>query len=161
LIRICCFAFSVSPTPFIRQMNRATAESHHDQAIQEGLEPDLKYVAGLINYLMVKKFGYKDLMLKWEEDEAVDPLEQAQLYDIYVKNKTYHPDEIRQKLGEDPMSPKMRLQLDEPDYSSASNATVPDPAQGAAPVEEGGDSAKLKKSHGKKLNRLTRKGRLY
>ncbi len=39
LARLCCFAFSVSPQPFVRMVNRATAETAQDQAASEGLAP--------------------------------------------------------------------------------------------------------------------------
>lgn len=163
LIRICCFAFSVSPTPFIKSMNRASAQSHHEQAIQEGLEPIQHYIKDLINSLIVKFFGYKDLTLRWTQDEAIDPLEQAQIDEIYLTAKVYHPDEIRQRMGDDPMESAMRLELDEPDFSSSGNATVTPTGQAAAPDPnaENPRPQKLAKGSKKKLKRLTKTARLY
>src|ERR1700759_1299032 len=39
LARIVAYAFSLPPTPFVRQMNRATAGADQDRASEEGLEP--------------------------------------------------------------------------------------------------------------------------
>ena len=39
LARIICYAFSVPPTPFIKQTNRATADNASDTAQAEGLAP--------------------------------------------------------------------------------------------------------------------------
>ena len=39
LVRLACYAFSVSPTPFIRQTNRATAQNAQQSAEEEGLYP--------------------------------------------------------------------------------------------------------------------------
>lgn len=39
LARVVCFAFSIPPTAFSRQTNRATAESAQDAATAEGLQP--------------------------------------------------------------------------------------------------------------------------
>ena len=39
LARVICFAFSISPEPFVQHTNKGTAETAHDRAIQEGLAP--------------------------------------------------------------------------------------------------------------------------
>jgi hypothetical protein len=39
LARIVAFAFSLPPTPFIRQMNRSAAGADQDRGQEEGLEP--------------------------------------------------------------------------------------------------------------------------
>jgi len=44
LARVCCFAFSISPQAFIRQMNRASAETQKDLSEEEGLAPILLWL---------------------------------------------------------------------------------------------------------------------
>ena len=39
LVRLACYAFSVSPTPFVHQTNRATASQAQESAEEEGLYP--------------------------------------------------------------------------------------------------------------------------
>jgi hypothetical protein len=39
LARIVCYCFNLPPTPFIKQMNRATGETDAERALEEGLEP--------------------------------------------------------------------------------------------------------------------------
>jgi len=131
LIRICCFALGLNPMPFIKQMNRGQEKTHHDEASQEGLEPWLEWVANLVNQVVRLKWGYDDVVFRWKEDEATDELERAQIDQIYLQNKVYHPDEIRAKRGDAPMPDDMREQLDMPTYSQAVNATVLPPDQQA------------------------------
>jgi hypothetical protein len=132
LTRICCFAFGVSPTPFIRQMNRATADSHHEAAIQQGLEPVLRWLSNLIDGIIELKFGAPDLCFRWEEDDAIDPQEQATIDVALVGAKIYHPDEIRAKRGDDPMPDAQRAQMDLATFNAAANSTVlPDEQQQA------------------------------
>ena len=58
LARIVCFAFSVSPQALVRSMNRATAETAHDQALQEGLLPLMRWVKELVDRALSEGFGY-------------------------------------------------------------------------------------------------------
>lgn len=131
LTRICCFAFSISPAPFIKQMNRSTAQSNQEVAIQQGLEPVLQWLSGLMEYVIRVKFGYDDLAFRWQEDDPVDPAEQATIFGTYVDAKVYHPDEVRQKLGDDPMAPEMRAEMDQATFARTANATVLPPDQQA------------------------------
>src|ERR1700722_13348495 len=39
LARIVCYAFSISPEPFVQHTNKGTAQTAHDRAVQEGLLP--------------------------------------------------------------------------------------------------------------------------
>jgi hypothetical protein len=39
----------------------------------------------------------------WHDERPIDPADQAKIFDIYVKNGTYTQDEVRDKLGDDPI----------------------------------------------------------
>ena len=134
LIRVLCFSLGISPMPFIKMMNRATGETHAEQEKEEGIAPHLKWVRGLCNQVISVKFGYDDVVFRWQEEDSSDPLEQAQRYKLYLDGKVYHPDEVRVKLGDEPMTPAMREQLDEPTFSNALNASV-------LPLDQQGDPA--------------------
>lgn len=103
LVRVVCFAFSVAPSPFIKQMNRATAQTAKEAATQEGLFPMMQWVKDLMDLLIWKYWGYTDLEFGWDEDEAVDPLVQAQIDDINIKNGSKSIDEIRLMRGDEPV----------------------------------------------------------
>lgn len=132
LIRIMCFSLGLNPMPFIKQMNRGQEKTHHDEAAQEGLEPWLEWFANLINTVIALKFGYTDIVFRWKEDESTDEATRATIATAYVNAKIYHPDEIREKLGDEPMAPDLRDQMDMATFSQTANATIlPDDQQAA------------------------------
>ena len=65
LARIVAFAFRLPPTPFVRQMNRATAGEDQDRGLEEGLEPMKLWVKRLIDGVIQDEFGGTDLEFAW------------------------------------------------------------------------------------------------
>jgi hypothetical protein len=131
LIRVMCFFLGLSPMPFVKMMNRASGEQHHQEAGEEGLAPWQRWFADLFNHLIRIKWGYPDLEFRWEEAEAVNPTEQATIDVALVNAKIYHPDEIRAKRGDDPMADDLRAEMDMPNYNGNANSTVLPPDQQA------------------------------
>ncbi|MGH6889794.1 MAG: phage portal protein [Rhizomicrobium sp.] len=72
LARIVCFAFSISPQPFVSMMNRATADTAHDAAIAEGLMPVLNYFRRLFRILF-DRMGWSDIEMVPIDDRETDP----------------------------------------------------------------------------------------
>jgi hypothetical protein len=103
LARVCCFAFSINPQPFVKQMNRATAETAQQAAMQEGLVPLMQWVEDLMNIIIWRYFGYLDLRFGWQDEEEIDPAVQSLIDDRNVKNGTASVDEIRVKRGDEPI----------------------------------------------------------
>jgi len=79
LARIITYAFSVPNQPFVKQMNRSTAETAQEQAINEGLVPIMNWVADLINFVVIKYFGFTDIGLEWVPDKDPNPVEDADI----------------------------------------------------------------------------------
>jgi hypothetical protein len=104
LARVVCYAFSISPQAFVKQMNRATADTAKDIAAEEGLAPIMQWVKCLVDYIIAKYFNAPDLELGWDDERDHDPLQQAQINKIYVDAKVLHPDEVRADLGRDPLT---------------------------------------------------------
>lgn len=111
LARVVCFAYSIAPTPFIKQVNRSTAESAHDAALAEGLAPIMQWVANLINFIIREHFGYSDIVFDWHEEEAQDPLVVAQINQIYLQACVLDPDEVRAGLGLAPLTAEQREKM--------------------------------------------------
>lgn len=103
LARIACFCWGTAPTPFIKQMNRATADTAKETSAEEGLEADKAWVKRLIDHVIKMRMGLKDYEFVWEDKEAQDPLERAQVDKIYVDAGVVTPNEIRGDLGLDPL----------------------------------------------------------
>ena len=99
LARIVCYAFSLPPTPFIKQANKATAESAQDAALEEGLLPLMQWVKAAIDRIIITYFGYTDLEFVWPNEQENDPLIQAQINQIYVTTGVKTTNEVRTELG--------------------------------------------------------------
>lgn len=103
LTRIVCFAFSIPPSPFIREMNRSTAQTAQAASRAEGLVPILNWLASIMTQLIRRDMELPNVEFRWDMDEQVDPLTQAQIDKIYVEAQVKTPDEIRDQMGLDPM----------------------------------------------------------
>jgi Phage portal protein len=101
LARIVCYAFSISPQPFISEMNRATAETSVEQAAAEGLEPILAYLADTINFILARYFPETkdEIEFAWQPDRDQNPLEQAKIWDTMIRNGVLSIDEVRDAMG--------------------------------------------------------------
>lgn len=106
LARIVCYCFSLSPQPFVKMMNRATAENSQQMAQQEGLEPLLKWVKRLIDFICWKYLDLKLIEFEWEAQQEPKPLEQAQIDEIYTRTKIKRVNEIRDRNGDEPLDEK-------------------------------------------------------
>lgn len=114
LARIVCFAFSIAPTPFVKQQNRATAETAAQQALEEGLAPLQNWVRDTMNLIVWKWFGYDDIEFDWDDEEAIDPMVQAQINQIYLAANVVTADEVRADLGREPLTPEQKDELAPP-----------------------------------------------
>jgi hypothetical protein len=101
LARVICYAFSISPQPFISDMNRATAETSVEQAAAEGLLPILAYLADTINFLVARYFPEAggEVEFVWQPDRDLNLLEQAKIWDTLLRNGTLSIDEVREEMG--------------------------------------------------------------
>jgi hypothetical protein len=104
LARIACFAFSYPPTPFIRELNKSTAQSHDKTAEEEGLQPIKLFFASWFNELIRTEFGTDDLEFAWIEEEEVDQEKQSEILDRLVAGGIMSVAEAREKLGLAPVS---------------------------------------------------------
>jgi len=135
LARVVCFCFSLPATPFIRQMNRSTSQEDQDRALEEGLLPLLKWAKRLFDGIIQDDFGFHDLEFVWDTIIDLDPLKQAQVHDIYLKNGTISHNEARDDLGRDPVKGG-----EEPMIITASGGVpismIKDNAEAAAALQE-------------------------
>ena len=99
LARVICYAFNVPPTPFVKQMNRATAQTVHTAALQEGLVPLLAWVKDMMNFIIWKYWGYTDLEFVWKMEEDTDPLTMAGIDDKDIRSGIRLRSQIRADRG--------------------------------------------------------------
>ena len=104
LARIVSFAFSLPPTPFVKQMNRATAETAQSTALKEGLGPLKVWIKELVDELIQSRLGFAHLAFRWQNATAVDPAVRAEILTTYQAHAVYSVNEVRTKLGETPIA---------------------------------------------------------
>ena len=81
LARIICYCFGVNPQGFVKQMNRATAETAAIQAKEEGILPDCDWVKNFHDHAIAKYFS-PEYEFKWNDEDAVDPKTKAEINKI-------------------------------------------------------------------------------
>jgi hypothetical protein len=100
LARIVCFAFSIEPTPFVKQANRATAETARQQSLEEGVAPIQLWIKSVVDQCL-RAMGLGDHQFVWDDERSIDPLVQAQIAEIYVRAGILSVDEARVAMGRD------------------------------------------------------------
>lgn len=103
LARIVCYAFSLPPTAFTPQVNRATAQAAQEAALDEGLAPLKGWVKRLVDDVIQKRMGHADLEFAWCDVRPTDPKDQAIILGSYVKDGIYALNEVRDVLGLGPV----------------------------------------------------------
>lgn len=106
LARIICFAFSISPSALIKQVNRASGEQMADTAKEEGLIPFLRFFAN--HFTRLVSLIDPELKFQWKMQNKLDPKAQADVHAVYLTNKVMTPDEVREEIGKDPLTPEQR-----------------------------------------------------
>ena len=127
LARVICYAFGIAPGAFVKDQNRATANTAKETASEEGLQPIMQWTKSLIDYIIVRHFGFTDICLKWDSEKDHDPLQQSSIDKIYLEAKVVTPDEVRATLGRDPMTPEQLESIKPP---------PPPPALGQPGIDE-------------------------
>lgn len=154
LARVTCFAFSVSPQPFLQMMNRATADSAQQEAAATGLAPIQNWVKALIDDILSEEFGSSDLEFVWRGDDELDPVKRQQITSGNLRDGLITINEGRLDQGreayEDPMFDQPMfmtsnglapLILTSDSQGGAKDPAASDPVVGVAP-ENGPGSPK-------------------
>jgi GNAT superfamily N-acetyltransferase len=103
LARVVCYAFNVSPQPFVNMMNRATAETAQETAVIEGLAPIENWVKSIIDTVLIEDFNSPDLQFSWQEDDELDPSTKSQIIDREVGSGLLTFNDARIESGRKPI----------------------------------------------------------
>lgn len=146
LARVVCFAFSISPQPFVAMMNRSTAETAQETASQEGLAPLQQWVKNLIDTIIIEDFGNYDLEFEWLDENELDPNVKSQIIDREVASGILTLNEGRAEKGLDPYDhedadrPMFRSTTGYmPILASPEEAATPSPEQSSPPLPGEGE----------------------
>ena len=104
LVRLVCYAFSVTPTPFIHQSNRATANQAQQTAEEEGLYPLMSYWKDdIMDTIIQEKFGYDEIEFTFLPQTEPDQEKQAKIHQIQIDEGLRSRNEVRGELGLEPV----------------------------------------------------------
>lgn len=161
LTRIVCFALSLPATAFSKQVNRATAGTTQDVGLEEGLAPTMNWAKSFMDRLLSRWFGFSDLEFAWVTAKEVDQAVQATIDQIYLAAKVVTPDEVRQSLGMDPLTPEQKAELTPPPPPELAGADGPNPNPGerkpdAKDPPPVGGKAEKKKQRNRWIGTVTR-----
>jgi hypothetical protein len=96
--RVVCYCFSLSPQAFVQQINRATAETANEMALNEGLAPLQEWVKDGVDEGLTRG-GFDLVEFAWEEESSIKPKEQAEIDEIHQRSGLRRRSEIRQDRG--------------------------------------------------------------
>lgn len=150
LVRLCCYAFSVSPTPFVHQTNRATANQAQESANEEGLYPLMSYWKDdVMDTIIQEKFGYDDIEFVYLPRPEADQSKQATIHQVRIHDGVMTINESREELGLEPVEDgdhhliytgSTVLRLDQVISGEAIAPGSPTPAGPATPAAPSGRS---------------------
>ncbi len=105
LARVVCYAFSVSPQPFIREgMSRYGVQTQQQMAKAEGLLPLLSWLSETFTDVIETSFGFTGLEFVFQEEMESDMLKRAQIQEIRVRAGISKIDEVREENGDEPIN---------------------------------------------------------
>jgi Inorganic Pyrophosphatase len=104
LIRLCCYSYSVSPAPFIKMLNRSTAQNAQQMAEEEGLYPLMSYWKDdIMDPIIQEQFGYDDIEFVFQPRPEPDQEKAAKIHDLKIKNGEMSRNEARAEDGLEPI----------------------------------------------------------
>ncbi len=140
LARVTCFAFSISPQPFLQMMNRATADTAQQEAASTGLAPIQNWVKDMIDTVLAEDMDAADFEFIWKGDDELDPVKRQQITEGNLKVGQITVNEGRVDQGREPYDDPI---YDEPMFMTSNGlaplALMDNTAQGGAKVDENGD----------------------
>jgi len=102
LLRVVASAFDLPPfyLGVERDVNRSTAEEMSDLAFRQAIVPTARLLAeSLTRDAIAKKLGWNDLEFAFAELDTTDPLEEAQIQEILLRNGVVTVNEVRRMRG--------------------------------------------------------------
>jgi phage portal protein BeeE len=102
LARVCCFAFSISPLPFMQMMSRSVAESTQQEAGATGLQPIQIWLKNFLDRFIAEELDGGDFEFIWKGDDELDPIKRQQITSGYLRDGLLTVNEGRTDAGKEP-----------------------------------------------------------
>lgn len=101
LARVVCFCFGISHQALVKEVNKATAQTAMEQAMQDGMAPVMNWIKGLVDSILIDQFGETELEFEWKDDKELDPKIAAEIQ-TSLFGKVLTINEIREERGLEP-----------------------------------------------------------
>lgn len=124
LAKVACYCIGVSPQPFLKMMNRASAEQAQETSENESQEPWLQSIEAVLN-ILIHKMGFMDYEVVRQQPVELDILKAAQADNIIV-GKIETTNEVRERRG---LDPRPETEADQLGVFSPQNGFIPMAAQ--------------------------------
>ena len=102
--RVICWCLGLSPHALTKGTNRAEAETHKNEAEEDGLAPIMEWVKGTVDILIELATGSDDLHLVWADAKELDPKVQMEVLTGFAGKAAITANEMRVAMGKDPVS---------------------------------------------------------
>lgn len=142
VISALCAHMGVPRHIFVPQVNRATAETAHDEAVDAGHKPMLMFLKDMMDDIIANDLGHPELERQPIEAASGTDLERAYAAQIRIQSQVTSIDEERAILGRDPRPPQQPALVTAPPPGppqpgqTAENGFVGDPATEAGPKQD-------------------------
>ena len=100
LARVICFAFAISPEPFIDRVTRGSAQTSRDRSMEEGREPLQRWMKNCMDRILRLDFASPDLEFVYVDDREQDPEKQVAIDVAYVEAGIRSINEARALRGQ-------------------------------------------------------------
>lgn len=144
LIRLVCYSLSIQPSALIREQNRGKEEGQQEAQKAEGTKPLLDFFSSSFTRMICRDlFKYPDIEIVPQDENSPDPMEQATIYDLKIKNGSWTRNECRVDEGLQPIpgldTPLMpaNFTLVGPDGQELPPPTPPEPVGTDTPPDDG------------------------
>jgi len=103
LARIICHRFGVSPTPFVRMNNRATAETIEENATEKSIVPLMQHFKSVFDSLIEHQCGKPHLEFVWTTQQLHYRMEDASINSTLLHDGVITLDHVRKMRGLPPL----------------------------------------------------------
>lgn len=105
LMQQTCAVFGVPPQEigFTHDINRSTSRSQQDTVLMRSVKPIASFIADVYTDIIQTELGLNNLKFIWVDLDPTDAEREAKIDKMYIEAGVYSVDEVRQRLGKDPI----------------------------------------------------------
>ena len=103
LTRVICARFGVSPTPYVRMMNRATAETVEEESVSRSIVPFMQHFKAVFDDIIAFHCGRPELEFVWTTQQLHYRMEDASINSLMLHDGAVTLDHVRKMRGLPPL----------------------------------------------------------